>query len=87
MKDLRDLKDWDETRCNTEQLFLNPKTDMERRVRDREAAAQGKIAGLGQGPARCSPPRDAIKGYRGTSLIRSTPLLGPYSRTIPEVLW
>ena len=25
--------------------------------------------------------------YRGTSLIRNTPLLGPYSRTIPRVLW
>ena len=24
--------------------------------------------------------------YRGTSLIRNTPLLGPYSRTIPRVL-
>jgi hypothetical protein len=26
-------------------------------------------------------------GYRGTSLIRNTPLLGPYSRTLPRVLW
>ena len=25
--------------------------------------------------------------YRGTSLIRITPLIGPYSRTIPRVLW
>ena len=25
--------------------------------------------------------------YRGTSLIRNTPLLGPYSRTIPVVIW
>ena len=24
--------------------------------------------------------------YRGTSLIRNTPLLGPYSKTIPRVL-
>ena len=24
---------------------------------------------------------------RGTSLIRNTPLLGPYSRTMPRVLW
>ena len=24
--------------------------------------------------------------YRGTSLIRNTPLLGPYSRTIPRVI-
>jgi len=27
------------------------------------------------------------KPYRGTSLIRNTPLLGPYSRTIPKVIW
>ena len=26
-------------------------------------------------------------GYRGTSLIRNRPLLGPYSRTIPRVIW
>ena len=25
--------------------------------------------------------------YRGTSLIRSNPLLGPYRRTIPRALW
>jgi len=25
--------------------------------------------------------------YRGTSLIRNAPLLGPYSRTIPKVPW
>ena len=25
--------------------------------------------------------------YRGTSLIRNTPLLGPYSRTMPRALW
>ena len=25
--------------------------------------------------------------YRGTSLIRNTPLLGPYRRSIPRVLW
>ena len=28
-----------------------------------------------------------MRGYRGTSLIINTPLLGPYSRTIPRVLW
>ena len=28
-----------------------------------------------------------MRMYRGTSLIRNTPLLGPYSRTIPRVLW
>ena len=25
--------------------------------------------------------------YRGTSLMRNTPLLGPYSKTTPGVLW
>ena len=25
--------------------------------------------------------------YRGTSLIRNSPLLGPYSRTVPRALW
>ena len=25
--------------------------------------------------------------YRGTSLIRNTPLLGPYCRSIPRFLW
>jgi len=30
---------------------------------------------------------DGGGGYRVTSLITSTPLLVPYSRTIPRVLW
>ena len=25
--------------------------------------------------------------YRGTSLIRNNPLVGPYSRTMPRALW
>ena len=28
-----------------------------------------------------------IARYRGTSLIRNSPLLGPYSRNIPRVIW
>ena len=28
-----------------------------------------------------------VNPYRGTSLIINTPPLGPYSRTIPRVLW
>ena len=32
-------------------------------------------------------PRTLHQGnYRGTSLIRNTPLLGPYGRTVPSVL-
>ena len=27
------------------------------------------------------------RGNGGTSIIRNTPLLGPYSRTMPRVLW
>jgi len=40
------------------------------------------------------PPMPRFRGtspsgprYRGTSLISNTPLLGPYGRTIPRVLW
>jgi hypothetical protein len=33
-----------------------------------------------------SRPRN-ISRYRGTSLIRNTPLLGPYSSTLPRNLW
>ena len=29
----------------------------------------------------------APQQYRGTSLIRSNPLLGPYSRTVSRALW
>jgi hypothetical protein len=43
---------------------------------------------------RCCPGRRegpevevALPRYRGTSLIRNTPLLGPYSRTLPRVIW
>jgi len=32
-------------------------------------------------------PQALSPDYRGTSLIRNTPLLGPYSRTIPRVVW
>ena len=28
-----------------------------------------------------------VSDYRGTSLIRNSAPLGPYSRTIPRVLW
>jgi len=30
---------------------------------------------------------DAINQYRGTSLIRNNPLLGPYSRTMSMAMW
>jgi hypothetical protein len=32
-------------------------------------------------------PEHAYPHYRGTSLIRNQLLLGPYSRTMPRVLW
>ena len=39
------------------------------------------------GVSRVMPSGGTLAVYRGTSLIRNTPLLGPYSRTIPRVLW
>ena len=30
---------------------------------------------------------DDVTWYRGTSLIRNRPRLGPYSRTMPKALW
>jgi hypothetical protein len=33
-----------------------------------------------------TPPGSYLNPYRGASLIRNTPLLGTYSRTIPGVL-
>ena len=32
-------------------------------------------------------PRSGASLYRGTSLIRNCPPLGPYSRTMPKALW
>ena len=34
-----------------------------------------------------SSARPEFAAYRGTSLIRNTPFLGPYSRSVPRVLW
>ena len=31
--------------------------------------------------------RPVLASYRGISFIRNTPLLGPYSRNIPRVIW
>ena len=36
---------------------------------------------------RPDPERPVGGDYRGTSLIGNIPLVGPYSRTIPRVLW
>ena len=32
-------------------------------------------------------PRSVRPPYRGTSLIRNSPLVGPYSRTMPRAPW
>ena len=51
-----------------------------------------EISGLGEASAfaikdvGCSVGGEEFRVYRGTSLIRNTPLLGPYRRTIPGVL-
>jgi len=37
-------------------------------------------------PAR-QPLQRRVRQYRGTSLIRNSAPLGPYSRTIPRVIW
>ena len=37
---------------------------------------------------RAGREREAeMEAYRGTSLIRNSALLGPYSRTVPKALW
>ena len=36
---------------------------------------------------RLPPETPNAPPYKGTSLIRNTPLLGPYRRTISRVLW
>ena len=41
----------------------------------------GTIASGVGGGERCVEP------YRGTSLIRNNPSLGPYSRLMPRALW
>ena len=37
-------------------------------------------------PAPCVAQGE-LERYRGTSLIRNNPLLGPYIRTMPRALW
>ena len=51
-------------------------------------AGEGPLEG-GEGLEVTAPPQRVceVGNYRGASLIRNPPLLGPYSRTIPRVLW
>ena len=44
--------------------------------------ARSKLEGPNSKPMK----REQVGCYRITSLIRNTPLLGPYSRTIPRIL-
>ena len=44
-----------------------------------------RISNFGYNGKRVSPRADLM--YRGTSLIRNSPLLEPYSRTVPRALW
>ena len=48
------------------------------------SAALASMACLATSPGT---PLFAKDDYRGTSLIRNTPLLRPYSTTVPRVLW
>jgi len=45
------------------------------------------VAAWGGGKAPRSRLLFPDTGYRGTSLIRNTPPLGPYSKTLPRVIW
>ena len=42
---------------------------------------------LESGPKEYSKETEAGTLYRGTSLIRNSARLGPYSRTMPTALW
>ena len=49
---------------------------------------KGSKGRLDARPASLKWPVGAyILSYRGTSLIRNSPSLGPYSRTMPRALW
>ena len=54
------------------------------------ACVQGYLAHK-KTPTPLGPPQEPghkpTERYRGTSLIRNAPLLGPFSRTTPRVLW
>ena len=47
------------------------------------------VAGVRAGARMCPQgvAQDGGGAYRGTLLMRNTPILGPYSRAIPRVLW
>ena len=51
-----------------------------------EVPLWGSPCNAGQGLGVTIAAR-SIRVYRGTSLIRNTPLLGPYSRNMPRALW
>ena len=47
----------------------------------------GEVTHLSKQPLSAQPHSHHPVPYRGTSLIKNTPLIGPYSRTTPRVLW
>jgi len=54
----------------------------EREKEEREVREEG-VGGGGVGSVHGA----RVSRYRGTSLIRNTPSVGPYRRTLPRVLW
>ena len=60
--------------------------ERERRDRVNRLRSLGPLAIIKLlGPARTQPRWGCM--YRGTSLIRDAPLLGPYTRTLPRFIW
>jgi len=53
----------------------------------REVPLCEKVSLRGDGLREEIAPGTLSPGYRGTSLIRNTPILGLYSRIKPRVLW
>ena len=48
---------------------------------------RGQGVGTGAGSREEAASASTASWCRGTLLIRSTPLLGPYSRAMPRVIW
>jgi len=57
-------------------------------VLDGDGDAREESLSLSDSSSRRSPPLyTIIQPYRGTSLIKNSAPLGPYSRSMPRALW
>ena len=61
---------------------VSPKVEDEVGEKQPPHGVEGEV-----GAGTLSVPALGESGYRDTLLTRNTPLLGPFSRTIPGVLW